>query len=355
MKKTLVAMAALAAVSAFAQSNVTLYGRVDNWFGQTSTKVGNGKSVSNIVVNSGGYTGSRWGMRGSEDLGGGLKANFQLESRISTDVGANTRNLFDRQSWLGFSGGFGEVKVGRTTTPMDDVNGVGNDHFARDAFNNYRGTLRSDTTVTNNLITGTGIGASFDARFSNGIKYTSPNFGGITGAVHLGFGEGKTGATTGAGSAAGNDFGFAVKYANGPLAVSYAYQNEKDTVKGSEAEKFNSFNAAYDFGAFAISGAIDSDKEGDAKYQGFNLGASMPLGALTLGVGFNQGNSKFRSTKVAKGTGFGLTAEYAMSKRTRVYGGIGDVKTKYDSGFRVNGSDRIASERTIAIGVRHDF
>jgi predicted porin len=343
MKKTLVAMAALAAVSAFAQSSVTLYGRIDNWVGQTRTQLGTAPAVSNIVVNGGGYTGPRWGMRGSEDLGGGLKANFNLEGRYGADDGsAGSDGLFGRQSWVGFSGGFGEVKMGRTTTPMDDYNGTGSAHVAFDIFANQRNTLRGTSA-------GLGIGLGFDARFSNGIKYDTPNLGGFTAKVHIGLGEGKTGATSGAGASAGNDFGVGAGYANGPLAVNFVHQQDNDTNPSTKAEKFNSLNASYDFGVIAISGAVDADSQDQFKYRGYSIGVSVPIGAAKIGAGYNRATTKVGAAKDDKGTGFGLVAEYALSKRTRVYGGLTEAKTKTSTGAK------IASGRAIALGVRHDF
>jgi predicted porin len=343
MKKTLVAMAALAAVSAFAQSSVTLYGRIDNWFGQTRTQAGNAASVSNLVVNSGGHTGPRWGLRGSEDLGGGLKANFTLESGYSADTGAgNSAGLFNRQSWVGVSGGFGELKLGRTTTPMDEYNGTGSAHVALDIFANKRNGLRGSSV---------GVGGGFDARFNNGIKYDTPNFGGFTAKVHLGLGEGKTGP----GVAAGNDFGLGAGYANGPLAVNLVHQQENDTNTATKAEKYTSLNASYDFGVVALSGAVDNDSQGTGggvtkeTYRGYSIGVTVPIGAAKIGFGYTRASSKVNSVNSDKGTGLGLVAEYSLSKRTRVYGGLGEQKTKTATGTK------LTSAREIAVGVRHDF
>ena len=151
MKKTLVALAAFAAVGAYAQSNVTLYGIVEptidlgyskkmnaTTVGTTAANVTTTTAVSSknnpgIRVQDGGSQGqgaSRLGFKGAEDLGGGMKANFQLEAAIATDSGATGGNsgtgntsataaplTFARQAWAGVSGGFGEVRVGRQYTP----------------------------------------------------------------------------------------------------------------------------------------------------------------------------------------------------------------------------------------------
>ncbi|MES2945632.1 MAG: porin, partial [Pseudomonadota bacterium] len=120
MKKSLIALAVLAVSGmASAQSTVTLYGLLDTYVG--SIKSG---GTTQTVVNSGGIQTSRFGFKGSEDLGGGLKANFLLEGGINTDTGASRGNLFGRQSYVGLSGGFGEVKIGQMWTAYDDQVGA---------------------------------------------------------------------------------------------------------------------------------------------------------------------------------------------------------------------------------------
>ncbi|MFM7332082.1 MAG: porin, partial [Brachymonas sp.] len=158
MKKTLVAMAALASMSAFAQSSVTLYGVGDMWFG--NTKIGApGAQVSNTVLNSGGLSGSRFGLRGTEDLGGGLKAEFVFENGFSLDTGVTSTSnsgvlgaagtafqagnvvasaasktvaavpgtvdaIFGRQAFIGLNGGFGSLRLGRQYSSYDELRGA---------------------------------------------------------------------------------------------------------------------------------------------------------------------------------------------------------------------------------------
>src|SRR5659263_234141 len=137
MKKSLIALAVLAASgAAMDQSSVTLYGLVDLWVG--SAKFDNGTGVTlpsakvakldagttQTLMQSGGVNGSRWGLKGSEDLGGGLKANFDLQQGIAVDTGASSSALaFHRAAWVGFSGGFGAVKLGRIPTAYYDAEG----------------------------------------------------------------------------------------------------------------------------------------------------------------------------------------------------------------------------------------
>ena len=116
MKKTLLALAAVAASSAaFAQSSVTLYGVVD----ASLESVKGDDTVTR--VSSDNLASSRFGLKGTEDLGNGLKANFVLESNMKMDTGANgggSTRFFDRAAWVGVAGGFGELRLGRQDTSI---------------------------------------------------------------------------------------------------------------------------------------------------------------------------------------------------------------------------------------------
>ncbi|MDD5031109.1 MAG: porin, partial [Rhodoferax sp.] len=127
MKKSLIALAVLAAAgAASAQSTATVYGLADVWFGNVKTDNGAGVTTSTTQLTSGGVNTSRWGLKGSEDLGGGLKANFKLEQGFTLDNGAakNAAKAFDRVAQVGVSGGFGAVDIGLTWTAFDDIAGA---------------------------------------------------------------------------------------------------------------------------------------------------------------------------------------------------------------------------------------
>ncbi len=116
MNKSLVSIAVLAfAGAASAQSSVSLYGRIDASLASQKTEVGGVTTVDNgPQIRSGAHTGSRFGLKGTEDLGGGLKANFQLEQGFNVDDGTpSSARQFHRQAWVGLSGGFGSLQLGR--------------------------------------------------------------------------------------------------------------------------------------------------------------------------------------------------------------------------------------------------
>jgi len=341
MKKSLVALAVLAASgAAMAQSSVTLYGVLDIYGAsvknENNTAAGGaGKSLTQTVLNSGAVNGSRWGMKGSEDLGGGLKANFDLQSGFNLDDGTQAQGrLFGRHAWVGFSGGFGAVRLGRTATPYDDVSG------ASDA------VFDSALAPMNNTFKSTG----YTVRTNNTIYYQAPNMGGFSGAVSYALGEDKT-ASTGATSATS----FNLTYGAGPVAVQFAYQVEDgvDTATVADA-KFTRLGGSYDLGVAKIKATY-----GKANHVGtavgydatdFQIGADFPVSsALTLSASYAKSNDSKTTGFEASRKGFGLGAAYTLSKRTFVYGGLeSDTAT-------TSATTADAKHTVFAAGVQHRF
>jgi predicted porin len=351
MKKTLVAMAAFAAVSSFAQSTVTLYGIADAWFGSEKTGVG-AASVSNTKVDSGGLSGSRWGLRGSEDLGGGLKANFTAESGfdISTGISQQQGRLMGRQAFVGLSGGFGEVRLGRQYTAYDVFRST-MDTFGHSSFS---------TTATNG--SWTAFGRDYTFRVDNAINYSTPNFSGFSAAFTYGLGENKVSST----SEVASITSLHVLYANGPITAGLAYQQEKAGTgvvgnlagnltsqgvgyrAGATKETHTYLAGAYDLGVAKINvGYNTSDDNAAAKIgkdKEWTVGANIPFGAMSLGVSY--GSSKNDTGK--SGT-FGLQGIYSLSKRTDTYVGFTDGKNEDAAGVDTR------KYRVFAVGMRHRF
>jgi len=180
MKKTLIALAALAAVGS-ASAQYTLYGKIDSAFQVTNTNSGIAGETDLTVIglNSGGLSGSRWGLKGSEDLGNGLKASFQLENGFGSDTGLIGQNggIFSRQAWVALGGSFGTVSLGRQYSAVDSVMG------------NYDGQGYSGQSAMdyawNNV---NGVNADV-ARYNNMIQYALPKMGGLELAVQFAPGE----------------------------------------------------------------------------------------------------------------------------------------------------------------------
>ncbi|MFC5520811.1 porin [Polaromonas jejuensis] len=336
MKKTLIALAALGAMAgAYAQSSVALYGAADTWLGSTKETVG-GVGVNQTVINTSGVNGSRFGLKGTEDLGGGLKAIFELESGFKLDTGEfrTAGALFDRHAFVGLQGGFGTVTMGRQESSFDDLHG--------DVNHNYDAVTFSATgAVADNGM------ADYTDRVSNSIKYTSPEYAGFSGSVLLGLGENKT-----ASADATNIYSLHVKYEHGPLLVGYAYQQEKQAkdpvLLTQDKNKFNLIGASYDFGVAKLVGSYKTAKNATTKDKEYQFGVSVPFGAAAISAGY--AHSKSDAGDVTHtGKGYSILGTYDLSKRTRLYAGAQNTKA-----FVLNAAAETKIV-TYGLGIRHFF
>lgn len=308
MKKSLIALAVLASVAgvAQAQSTVSVYGIVD--------AVLHKDKGASAALTSGGVSGSRLGFKGSEDLGGGLKANFLLEHGFDVDTGKSRTegSSFDRQAYVGLSGGFGEVRLGKIWSAFDDI-----------AWNT--------NPVFDSVLAPTNVWAStdFEGNPSNGIYYASPAMGGVSGAFSTNLKEGS-----GEQSSA-----FHVKYEGGPLYAGFGYQVDK---VGGVDFKYTRLNGSYDLGTVKLLAGYGNAKALNLKATDLSFGADVPLSAnltLSAGVASSKADGEERSV------GLGLGVAYSLSKRTSVYGGLrtnndaavdnrGGVKSRYGFGVK---------------------
>ena len=362
MKKSLIAMAVLAASGvASAQSTVTLYGLADVFVGSTRVKTsGTGLSTSQrqTVVDGSGFNTSRFGLKGSEDLGGGLKANFQLEGGfdISTGAannytnpftGATSSATFGRQSWVGVSGGFGELKLGKMWTPYDEVKGSGAAAFDANIFAPANGVWASN---------------NYQDRPGNSIYYSTPSFSGFSAAASYSFGENKTAAVD-----AGSIVSANIQYAGGLFAVALSHQQEKAT-DAQTAVKFTQLNGSWDLRVVKLLAAYGQVKNGSTglfvpavgtpptvtpvavnKSREFQVGVDVPLGAVTVSGGVALAKLTLASGGNITSTGVGLAAKYDLSKRTFLYTGLQLAKNE-----AAVGNGEIKTD-TFAVGVQHKF
>lgn len=312
MKKSLIALAVLAASgAAMAQSSVQAYGLIDLVFHKDKGAA--------AALTSGGVNTSRWGLKGTEDLGGGLKANFLIEQGFAADKGTAVGG-FNRQAYIGLAGGFGEVKLGKVWTAFDDIAG------ATDAvFNaNVLGPL--------NLVF---VSQGYQGNPGNTIYYATPSFGGFSGAFSYSLDEAKN---------VSNDiYDFHVKYEQGPVFAGLAWQNDK-----SSGIKYTRLNGSYDFGAVKLlasygyvnpTGANNETKE-------WSVGADIPLGSnLIASVGY--GSSK-TDGEAKRSTVLSAGLAYLMSKRTMVYAGFADANATAETNRGAPGS-------RFGVGLQHKF
>ncbi|WP_137921517.1 porin [Hydrogenophaga sp. 2FB] len=328
MKKSLIALAVLASTgAAMAQSNVTLYGRIDSSIG--SNKV---NGVSSTQMFSGNLSSTRWGLRGSEDLGGGLKAIFGLEQGFDSSDGTQAAgSAFDRQSIVGLSGGFGTVKLGRHDTSFDDIRDIA------------VSSNLWDSEFTPTKIAYTAGVADYSSRASNQIRYESPSFGGFTFGVGYGLDEAADPVKR-------DVLSYNLRYRAGNLDVGVGRQEQKhESVPGTDRE-YTAISGAYNFGVARLSAGFNRAENGaNLRDNELSVGVNVPLGAFEVSVGYARSKSEAAGVTTAKGSAFGLGATYALSKRTRLYGAYldGDV----ENGAGVTVTDR----RMYSFGVRHDF
>jgi predicted porin len=296
---------------------------------------------------NGTQSGSRIGFKGTEDLGGGLKANFVVENGITPDESTTAFGTSNRQSYVGLEGGFGSLNLGRQYTLHHSNQGAG-DLVGNIGNAGYIGSI--DSLV----------------RVSNAFTYTSPSFSGFTVAAQMGLGET---VTTGTAEKANELTAFRLAYANGPLAAGFAHETVKNATAAVGAVKFagvtvedlgsvdkrkaSNLFASYNFGVATVAYVNNNSKftvdgEGSVKWKANTLTASMPMGATTLMAGF--GNGKITAdgaTDSIKAKAYQLGGSYALSKRTNVFAFTGQTK--------LSEADATAKLTQTTVGVRHSF
>lgn len=338
MQKSLIALAALATISgaALAQSSVSIYGRLDASLGSDKAgAAGFAKSQSQLA--SGLLSTSRLGFRGTEDLGGGLKAIFQLESELGVDSGAAFGSGFNRMSIVGLTGGFGAVKLGRHDTSFDDIRDISVSSVLWDS------EFSPTKIAYTNSMGGVGVGhvADYSSRASNQVRYETPNFGGFTAGVSYGLDEQASPVSR-------DTTAFNVRYRSGPLDVGMGYQEQDHELAASKRE-YTTLAGAYNFGAFRLSAGYNMAEQGNLESDGLTVGVNVPMGPWDFSVGYAYNQSELAGVDSAKSKGLAFGATYALSKRTRVY-------AAYLDGDAENGAGtEIAERRLYAAGIRHDF
>jgi predicted porin len=342
MKKSLLALAVFGAFAgaASAQSNVTIYGVVDA--GITRETGGAAGSVWKLAT--GVQSGNRIGFKGTEDLGGGLKANFTLENGFDTDTGALRQGgrLFGRQAFVGLSGGFGAVNLGRQYNPL---------FVALDSVDPFGTGL---TGASTNLMNPSAV------RTDNAITYTTPGMGGFTANALYGLGE-----VPGDRSKA-RTYGLSVGYANGPINAVLAYDNVNNgsaTTALTNTTKLTLLGGTYNFGVATAHLAFESEKNDlGADFRDWMVGVSAPVGAGNVMASFIKKQDRSSAPVSAGAKQYALGYTYAMSKRTNLYTSYARITN--DSGAAnfvgdasSGGSAPAAGSNSSAftVGVRHKF
>jgi predicted porin len=361
----------LLAHPAFAQSSVTLYGVADVSVRYLTNA--NAQNDGRLFMTNGAVTNSRFGLKGAEDLGGGLQAVFRLESGVNLQNGsfADSGRLFNRYAYVGLSSKtYGTVTLGRQTTPLFDLLGSTYDPLT---VGNYLENawlpvalgagLYADNSVKYAATFG---GLSVDAMYSFGTNYESTGAGGSSGQIpgHLG---------------AGNMYGLSLSYVTGPVSVAAGVQQNSDN--SNRKQTIFHVNAVYSFSAAklyagylrskddtgfvdsllaqqtiatASTGLKDTGRIDDGPFAGVTWQVTPAL-ALTGAFYYDHMRNATTATG-ALGTGSRYTAvalaEYALSKRTEVYGTIDFNKVNGAATVELPGR---SNQTGISIGLRNLF
>lgn len=397
-KKSLAAVALLGAFagSAFA-ADVTLYGVVDEGFLYThkdADKTGN-DAVDKLELKSGIQAGSRWGLKGTEDLGNGLKVGFILESGFNADDGTQgvSGTMFNREASLNVMGPFGQLslgKIGAITQGTSSWGKVG----AVSAFGTSYGSA--------NVVNATNVFAATVGVMDNTIAYQTPKFAGFTVYAQYSMGSSKAASQDAEGkwtqtmveneSSTDRYYAIGATYANGPVnlyfavdSVNYAsFFDKAGTTENPQTKDVDdsltvAFGGSYDFSVvkvFAgaqyfdevlvskVSGLSNVGLDSLGKMKGYALqaSASAPLAGGTgyFGVGYVDSSE---ADSVVTGKEFDLKYyvasvgyKYDLSKRTNVYGVLSYAKGEQDIATPSTVfTDRKPSMVGFGVGLRHNF
>ncbi|VFR56518.1 outer membrane porin [plant metagenome] len=375
MKKTLLAAAVLAgfAGAAQAETSVTLYGIVDVGVGYQQIKGGGIDKASRVGLIDGVQSGSRWGLRGSEDLGDGLRAIFTLESGFNSRRGTSGQGsrLFGRQATLGLaSDNWGTITIGRQTNVSSDFFGP-IDPFAASYGQSHIGSSFGQTATL---------------RYDNAVKYLTPSFGGFQVGALYSFDINEGAATEFQTNRKDRAINAGVRYVNGPLNVAASY----DRINGNSAltrdsDRINSWlvGGTYDFEVVKLALAYGQSKDGwigsaspglqdgntlgltgfngnvfndGLKVKSYLVGLSAPVGPGSLFGSWQRADPNEALAVAATPAGadagatqnvYSLGYTYDLSKRTNVYA-YGSYAKNYAF------LDDVKST-AVGLGLRHRF
>ena len=346
-----VALAGAAAAQAQSNSSVTVYGIVDAYVQQAH-------GAANLSrVQSGGLSGSRFGLKGSEDLGGGLRALFTIESGINLDDGTNGQGAFwGRQAFVGLATPYGQLTLGRQ---------YGSVYTLSSDFSEFtNGPTGPSTAVIGGFAgyepvrggTNGATGNGGPARVNNSVKYESPSFSGFKGGALLGLGEVSGGTNK---TRTTDIYG---RYTGGPLEAMVSLVDDRVDATALNVRTVSAA-AAYSFGDIRATGgviSVDDRSVANVDGQGYWLGGDYRVGA-------NLFKAQYLVNKLKNGDGktqaIGAGYQYDLSKRTNLYSSLTYFKNE-GAGYADRWASSLpaglttASDRNITelvAGIRHSF
>lgn len=359
MQKKIIALAVAAAFAApAALADVTVYGKMHG-------SVDFMDNDDSAETNTGVLRQSRFGLKGSEDLGGGLKAIFQIESTVDIDGGDNGGGYDLRNTFLGLSGDWGTVLLGRHDTPYK---------LADKKLDPW-----SDTLADSQAIIGSFRGTNeFDQRAPQTIAYVSPNFNGFSAAVaYVSHDFNDTGA------AEEDDTAWSLSgtYNNGPLFLTAAYETQKgsmlNTVTGSSGDDSDDtawkLGGGYTFGDFKVGLVYESISIDNVAFGGVTKDRDRDAWLLNGQYAF--GNNKLIASygladevddiSDSDATFWAIGLDHSFSKRTKIYGIYASVDNETNAQYRLQGPNHGLSDGYVpaagkdvdgfSLGVQHSF
>jgi predicted porin len=356
VKRLAAALVAATPLFAFAQTNVTLYGVVD---AAIESSDNGGTAGRRTFVNSGDQSASRIGFRGTEDLGNGLKAIFNLEAGVAVDTGAADSALFGRRAVVGLEGDFGSVTLGREYSPIASI-AAATDEFGQGFYGSNLsafGTNSPNTAAAATIITSPRL----TRRLSNSISYKSANWNGFK--LLAAYAAGENTDTAAPGSSSRDLKSVGAEYTLGNLYVGAAYAETKHVAAGNDKEY--AVGVAYKFEELSNlevkANYLAADAYGpNNKFQQYNLGAGLPVGPGKFLVNLQQN----KLTNGAKGNVFALAYTYSLSKRTNLYTSYARMNNNNLGLFALNSASNNLTPPAVSVGgdpsaftvgVRHAF
>lgn len=334
-------------------SNVTLYGRINSTVERQKIEPQSGSSetVTGLVNNA-----SRWGIRGTEDLGGGMTALFQLESGFGSDTGQLTNNpsttgattgLFNREAFVGLSSSFGTIRAGRITSPL---------YFATADYismHNHDTGTSSDTLFNFNA---TGVNNN------NTLAYKTPDFSGGSVEVAYSFAAGFFPTNPAAfqerpGSDNQTNLQVAINWVGGPLHLGggYAQMKDKSGTPQTDTDMWV-VRALYEIGSFTLGAYYETSNftvgTVEADRGNFRLAAMYTMGASEFHLNYGMADD-LSSINDSSANQWTLAYNYNLSKRTKVYA----FYTQVDQDANVDyfGTGLGSKFSSFALGLRHNF
>lgn len=334
----------MAAASANAQSDVTLYGLVDAMVYRK--QLAGEPELSR--VGSGGLSTAFWGFRGREDLGGGLSAQFDVSAFFRMDSGsigrADTDPLFARSSWLGFEGNWGSIRLGRQTS-LAFLNLVRYSAFGGSTTFNPSMLHTYQSSVTQPLMTASGAA---DSVWNNVVSYSSPDLNGFSASAYLVPSVDATAGSRQGGSVNyfGREFaiGLVVENING---MGLNFSKPPANVRIEKSELWN-LGASYDLKfAKLFANAIKTDLRNTTtriELETYGIGANVPVGSGQIMMSYGETKTTQTALAVTQRQTTTLRYDYNLSKRTDLY-----------AVFMQDRASKLADGNGFAFGIRHRY